>query len=130
MIRYLGVKEVLRIHQQVIREFGGSHGVRDLGLLESAVARPKAGFGDYEAYPTVVEKAAVLLHSIAKNHAFVDGNKRTALTSARTFLKRNGFLIRSDHPALLSFTLDVAEGRIDEPAMAAWLSDHTRPIRS
>ena len=126
MIHYLTVKEVLRIHQRVITTFGGAHGVRDLGLLESAVARPKAGFGDFEAYPTLVSKAAVLLHSLAANHAFVDGNKRTALVSCQTFLKRNGYMLQVDHQELLTFVLEVAQSAIDETAIAEWLERHSQ----
>lgn len=124
-VRYLSVKEVLRIHYRVIAQFGGSHGVRDLGLLESAVARPQAGFGDFEAYPDLFSKAAVLLHSLAKNHAFVDGNKRTSLVSGRIFLKRNGWRLRADHVELEQFVLQTATGTITEPAITAWLARHS-----
>lgn len=120
--QYLSVKEVLKIHHQVIKTFGGSHGVRDLGLLESAVARPKAGYLEYEAYSTLQEKAAVLLHSIIKNHAFIDGNKRTALVSCRVFLKRNGLILKASHPALIQFVVDIAEGTLDEEAITTWLT--------
>ena len=127
--RYLTVKEVLRIHHLVIATFGGSHGIRDLNLLESAVARPKAGFGEYEAYPSVIAKAAVLLHSLAKNHAFIDGNKRTALVSCRTFLKRNALRLTADHTELLQFVLDVATDLIDQSTIAVWLAAHTDQIQ-
>lgn len=113
MVRYLNVKEVLRIHHRVINTFGGTHGVRDLGLLQSAVARPQTGFGEFEAYPSLSSKAAALLESLARNHAFIDGNKRTALTSCRTFLKRNGQILEFDHQDLFEFVLDVAQGKLD-----------------
>jgi len=126
VIRYLGVKEVLRIHHRMITEYGGSHGVRDLGLLESAVARPKAGYNEYEAYPTVYEKAAVLLHSLIKNHAFLDGNKRTALMSCLTFLKRNRIVLKADHQELICFVIDIAKDTVDEIGISAWLQTHSQ----
>ena len=121
MNRYLSVKEVLRIHYLIIAQFGGVHGVRDLGLLESAVARPQAGFGDFESYPELWDKAAVLLHSLAKNHAFLDGNKRTALLVIRLFLKRNGYLLQPDHDTAASFVADVASSKVPEHEISRWL---------
>ena len=73
----ISLKEVLYLHEQSIKDFGGSHGIRDHGLLESAIERPNATFGGEELYPTIFLKAAALLESIVKNHPFVDGNKRT-----------------------------------------------------
>src|SRR5688572_20333207 len=81
-VKYLSPQQVLAIHDQMIKRFGGSSGIRDVGLLESAVARPKATFDGNDLYPSIFQKAAALLQSLLKNHPFVDGNKRTALTSA------------------------------------------------
>jgi len=74
-VRYLGLAEVLSLHQQILEETGGADGVRDLGALESALAQPKLSAGGLEAYPTLIEKAVALCFSLSKNHAFVDGNK-------------------------------------------------------
>ncbi len=90
MIRYLTLIEVLHLHRQVINQSGGSLGVRDLGLLESAVAQPKMTFGGEDLYPTVIDKAAALAFSIIRNHPFVDGNKRTGHAAMETFLISNG----------------------------------------
>jgi death on curing protein len=128
MIRYITVKEVLRMHWRVIKTFGGSHGVRDLNLLESALARPKAGFGDYEAYPDIFMKAAVLLYSLIKNHPFIDGNKRTGLTACIVFLKRNGFMLQADESDIVTFTVSIAEGKMAEEDIAAWLKEHAIAI--
>ena len=124
MARYLTVKEILRIHWRVIKMFGGSHGVRDLNLLESAVARPKAGFGDYEAYPDVFIKAAVLVSSIINNHPFIEGNKRTGLMSCRIFLKRNGYKLQGTEGELVDFAIAIAAGELSEQEIADWFKGH------
>ena len=86
----LTAEQVLFIHSRLIDETGGSHGVRDTGLLLSAVERPKSGFGDTELYPDIFAKSAALMESLIKNHPFIDGNKRTAITSSAIFLQVNG----------------------------------------
>ncbi len=79
-------KEVIKIHSILIDQFGGSHGVRDYDLLDSAVNRPIATFGNEELYPTPIDKAAAILESIVKNHPFLDGSKRTGYVLARLLL--------------------------------------------
>ncbi len=86
-MRYLSAEQVLFIHARVIDETGGAHDVRDIGLLQSAVARPKATFGGKDLYADVLSKAAALVESLARNHPFVDGNKRTAIISTGIFLE-------------------------------------------
>ena len=83
---FLSVAEVLAIHHLQIEEYGGSHGIRDRGLLESAVFRPQIGY-----YSDIREEAAALMESLANNHPFLDGNKRTAFASVHTFLLVNGY---------------------------------------
>lgn len=126
MANYLSAKEVIRIHYKAIKLFGGAHGVHDVGLLESAVARPKAGFGDYEAYPDLFMKAAVLLHSLVKNHPFIDGNKRTALVGTGLFLVRNEYHLVAEKDELVVFVLDVAQSRRSESEIAVWLRQHSQ----
>ncbi len=94
-MRYLTIEEVLRLHDRVISRTGGSAGVRDRGALESAVAQPQMTFSGDDLYPTLPEKAATLCFSLAMNHPFVDGNKRTAHAAMEVFLILNGFEIRS-----------------------------------
>ena len=84
------VEQVLFLHSRLVEETGGAHGVRDLGLLESAVARPGATFGGEDLYAEVFRKAAALMASLILNHPFVDGNKRTGIAAAALFLARNG----------------------------------------
>lgn len=125
-MRYLSPREVLYIHFAVAE---GS-GVRDVGLLESALARPRSSAarssaGGEEAYPSIFEKAAVLLDSICGNHPFVDGNKRTAITTASIFLSENGYEVTATNNELEEFTLLVARTKPDIGEIAKWFEDHT-----
>jgi len=88
--KYLAVREVLRLHEGVLADSGGTAGLRDRGALESAVAQPQATFGGEDLYPTLPEKAAALAFGIVNNHPFVDGNKRTALNTTTVFYLLNG----------------------------------------
>ena len=102
---YLSAEQVLFLHDQLIEETGGEHGVRDLGGLESALARPQAAFGDTEFYPDVFTKAAVLIDGLTRNHAFIDDNKRISISTAVLFLQVNCWLVShqdsSDKVALI-----------------------------
>jgi death-on-curing protein len=109
-MRYLTVEEVLEINAEVM---GGGHTLRDLGLLESAVARPQASAFGADAYPDWASKAAALLHSLVLNHAFVDGNKRTAVLSTLVFLDLNGYVVRWDQQEALDFVLRLATHQIE-----------------
>jgi death-on-curing protein len=109
---------------------GGSAGVRDQGLLESAVYRPQASFGSEDLYPDLFSKAAALGHSIIKNHPFVDGNKRTGFEAMRLLLRLNGYDIQASLNAKFSFVLAIAEGKLKEQAITDWLKQHGRQRRS
>ena len=99
--------------------------VRDVGLLESALARPQAtAFGE-DAYPGVHEKAAALLHSIARNHALVDGNKRLALAATIVFYGINGWKLTFDQDSVYELVIQIAEGKLEVPAIASELEAHT-----
>jgi len=101
-IKYLSVNDVLEIHQEQISEFGGSFGLRDEFLLISAVSRPQSGY-----YSTIIEQASALWESLSQNHPFIDGNKRTALDSALTFLAINGYSLNIIDEELKSFLLNL-----------------------
>src|SRR5215472_8539651 len=104
---YLTVGEVLQIHHQLIENYGGAHGLRDNGLLESAVFRPQIGY-----YNTVAEEAAALMESLANNHPFLDGNKRIAFAAAHTFLIINGYDLDVDPLAAYNFIMGaIAKGK-------------------
>lgn len=113
-MHYLSPEEILAIHAEIIDRYGGLHGLRDLGLLDSAAARPRAGFGDFEAYPSLFEKAAVLLYSLIRNHAFLDGNKRTGVVCTVIFLERNGYHLKITTNTLVQLALDIANDKINE----------------
>lgn len=109
----LTVEVVQEIHAEAIGQFGGSAGIRELALLESAVAAPKASFGGESVYTDIVEVAAAYLFFLCRNHPFVDGNKRAALGSCIVFLRLNGVEPQSDSQAWEDLTLDVAASRIN-----------------
>jgi len=110
---HLTVAIVLEIHAEAIARFGGSAGIRDLALLESAVAAPQASFGGRSPYEDMGEVAAAYLFYLCRNHPFIDGNKRAALGACLVFLRLNGIPTAPDGPEWESLTLDVAASRID-----------------
>ena len=130
MIRYLNPYQILVIHKCIIDETGGLHGLRDAGLMESAVHRPKASFGGEEFYPTIFLKAAALFHSLINNHPFVDGNKRTAFTAADIFLKQNGKKIIATNKSVEIFTVKIVEKKLDVQHIADWLNKNSAKYRA
>jgi len=124
-MKYLSVEEVLYLHYRLVKRTGGAPGLRDVGLLQSAVARPLTGYQGVEAYQTVFDKAAVLTHSIISNHPFVDGNKRTGIAAAGLFLRKNDYFLKSGQEEVVRFTLAIARGQIDWPEIAAWLQKYS-----
>ena len=118
---YLTAEQVLFIHARLIAETGGEHGLRDLGLLLSAVARPQASFNQADLYPNIFTKAAALLESLIGNHPFVDGNKRTGITAAALFLRLNGCQLKVSNQELENFTLRVAQGGVSQEQIVDWL---------
>ena len=127
-MNYLTAEQVLFLHARLIEETGGSHGVRDVALLESAVARPQATFDGVDLYPDLFCKAADLMESLIRNHPFIDGNKRTGITSAALFLRQNGRYLTAANSELEAFTLYVTESRPDVSEIAAWLETHSAPV--
>ncbi len=126
-MKYLSAEQVLFIHSRIIDTTGGAHGVLDIGLLRSAVSRAMATFEGRDLYPDVFHKAAALMQSLARNHPFVDGNKRTAITSAGVFLSRNGCRLNAGQKELEKFTLSVATGKASFDSTVAWLRKHASP---
>lgn len=124
-ITYLALEEVLAIHDNQIETHGGSHGIRDLGLLESALARPQSSFAGEDLYPDIFHKAAVFMQSIILNHSFLDGNKRTGTVSAARFLFLNGYNIKVTNKILVDLALKVAAKKITLEQLAKWLKKHT-----
>ncbi len=103
-MKYLPAEQILFIHAGIIESTGGAHGVRDAGLLRSAAARPRATFGGKDLYADVFLKAAALAESVARNHCFIDGDKRTAIASAGLFLLLNGHQLEAGQGEVVRFT--------------------------
>jgi death-on-curing protein len=120
-VKYLSAEQVLFIHSRLIDRTGGRHGIRDLGLLQSAVARPAASFGGEDLYPDIFHKAASFLESLIRNHPFVDGNKRTAITAAALMLEQNGCRFRASPEELERFTIRMAAGKETLIKAVQWL---------
>ena len=118
---------ITAVHERLIAEYGGSSGLRDEGLLESALARPMHLFhyGD----PSLTGLAASYAVGIAKNHAFIDGNKRTAFVAAAVFLERNGLQLTASEAEATVAMLRVAEGSMSEKQLVRWLDEHTSEMR-
>lgn len=110
---HLTVDIVREIHEEAIARFGGSTGIREMALLESAIAAPQASFGGASPYSDLIEVAAAYLFYLCRNHPFLDGNKRTALGACIVFLRLNGFEPRGDGPEWEELTLAVAASELD-----------------
>lgn len=125
-MHYLDIIEVHELHRAIIDKSGGTAGVRDFALLHSAVERPKATFGGVDLYPNIWAKAASLLQSLCLNHAFTDGNKRTAWGATKRFLWVNGYhlLVKSHEGA--DFMVRVDNEKPHLKAIASWLKNHSK----
>lgn len=115
---FLTLAEVLEIHRDQIDRFGGTHGIRDMGLLESAIAMAKATFGGEFLHGSLFEQAAAYAHHIAENQPFLDGNKRAALGSALVFLDLNGIRLEDPKGRLYSAMIAIATRRLDKAGLA------------
>lgn len=129
MTRWLKIDRVLAIHQRQIAEHGGSDGVRDLGLLESALARPQ-NLHAYEPEADLASLAAAYAFGIVKNHPFVDGNKRTGYVVMESSIYRNGGELRADRVDKYLTFISLADGSLSEDELAAWLRKGLSPISS
>lgn len=123
-MRYLSLAEVLELHERLIATSGGTGGIRDIHLLESAVYQPRVTFDQTDLYPDVVSKAAALCHSLIMNHPFVDGNKRVGHAAMETFLILNGFEIDANIDQQERIVLDVASGKLRREEFTSWLGRH------
>ena len=121
---YLTPEKVLFLHAQLVAETGGSHGVRDLNLLLSALGRPQASFDDQDLYPN----AAALMDSLIRDHPFVDGNKRTGVAAAALFLRINGYRLTAVSSELEKVTLEVARSEHTLGEIASWLQAHAGAV--
>jgi death-on-curing protein len=128
MTRYLTLQEVLDIHRWALQAFGGPGGIRDVGLVESALAAPQMTFDGVELHSTLVEKAAALAFSLVMNHGFVDGNKRVGFWSMDTFLRLNGQGVVCTAEEGEQTFLSLAAGEMTREQLTDWLSPRCRPL--
>jgi death on curing protein len=124
-VRYLTASDLYNINNEVM---DGNTLVRDMHLLNSAARRPAITLFGQTQFPTIFDKAAALLHSLAYHHLFVDGNKRTAVRAVALFLELNGYEVTWDFDTQYPFVLEVAQGKVDVPRIAEWLAQHVRPV--
>ena len=123
-MKTLSKNQVTALHSALIREFGGIDGIRDEGLLESALAAPFQTFGGEPVYPSLQAKAAQLGFGLIRNHPFVDGNKRIGAHTMLVFLAVNGIELRYEQQELIDIVLSVAAGQIDRQGLLPWILDH------
>ena len=129
--RFLTVQEVLDIQQAVVSEHGGSFGLRDPSMLDSAVHTPQATFGSEWLYPSLFDMAAAYLIHLALNHPFVDGNKRTAWVSMRIFLRLNGFRLKPRRKDAVQLVVHIAEGQMrDWRQVSEWIAQRAEETPS
>lgn len=123
-MKTLSKNQVTALHSALIWEFGGIDGIRDEGLLESALAAPFQTFGGEPVYPSLQAKAAQLGFGLIRNHPFVDGNKRIGAHTMLVFLAVNGIELRYEQQELIDIVLSVAAGQIDRQGLLQWILDH------
>lgn len=123
-VLYPTLSETLELHKRLIERFGGKDGVRDLGLLESALMRPQTGY-----YNSLSLQAAALLQSLTQNHSFIDGNKRVAFATSAIFLRMNGYRLKVDADNGESFLINrVIMGKAEIEEIASWLEKHMAAV--
>lgn len=123
--RFLTLRRVIAIHEDQIARYGGSAGIRDIGLLQSAIAIPKATFGGKYLHEDLYMMAAAYLYHIVLNHPFIDGNKRARLVAAILFLDVNGVKVIADEDEIADLVLAVAEGKTDKATVADFLKENS-----
>ena len=127
MIVWIGKPLALAIHDRQLAEHGGGSGVRDESLLDSALARPQQLYAHGHPPPDLADLAASLAHGLARNHPFVDGNKRTAAVTCEVFIELNGGVLQADDLELYPVYIGLADGSLPEAEFATWLRERIRP---
>lgn len=123
---FLGLDEVIEIHRNQIERYGGRAGLRDIGLLQSAIAMPQASHGGEYLHADLFEMAAAYLFHIVQNHPFVDGNKRVGTVAALVFLALSGVEVGVSNDTLFQTVLAIAQGKLGKAAIAEFLRRHSR----
>lgn len=122
----LSIEQVLYLHERIIEKAGGKQGTRDFTLMHSALERCKATFGGEDLYATLFDKASALLHSLVMNHAFLDGNKRTAYQTMKRFLYDNGYRMTAGQKEIVRFCISINNKGVRGKEIVQWLQDHTQ----
>lgn len=126
--RFLDLSQVLAIHRDQVERYGGSLGLRDGGLLDAALAMPRAMFGGEYLHEDIYSMAAAYLFHLVLNHAFIDGNKRVGFVAAAVFLELNGIEVVANNDQVVDFVLLVAQGEIEKSAVAEFLRQNSQNI--
>jgi len=125
-MNYLTEQEILVIHSEIIDITGGSHGVRDIGLLISITNKPKMKFGGKVLYKTIFDKAATYLESLINFHVFIDGNKRTAITATARFLHKNGYELKVKNKKMELFVLSIIKKKPELNEISKWIKKNSK----
>lgn len=125
-MKILTLEQLLELHALVVKETGGSNGLRDLGRLESAIASQTQNVFGEDLYPTIFEKSAALIRGIIADHAFVDGNKRTAMLAGITLMEINSILFKASHGDIEDFAVKIAVEKLDIKIISEWLSERIK----
>ena len=128
-MKYPTLKQVLELHRRVVQRSGGSAGVRDMGMVESALAQPAMSFGGQELHPSLEQKAAALGFSLINNHPFVDGNKRIGHAAMELLLMLNGYEISAPVDEQEQFILRIAASEASREELVEWLRAHVVPLK-
>ncbi len=126
-MQLLTLEQVLTLHQQIIEQSGGATGIRDRGILESALAQPYISYDGQDLYPTLIEKVAALGFSLINNHPFVDGNKRIGHAAIEVMLLMNGYEIQADVDTQETVILSMAASEMSRESFLKWLQRHVAP---
>jgi death on curing protein len=127
-MKFLSAKDIIFINEEVVDESGGSIGIRDFGLIDSAANRPRASFGGEDLYPSLFLKAAALFHSIIFNHAFLDGNKRTSIAAVEVFLGINKYQLKASQKEKEDFVMSIVEEKLEVEQIAQWLEKNSKKL--
>ena len=126
MMSKLSVEDIILLHQKVVDRTGGSQGIRDIGLVESAINRVFATFDGEELYKTTEAQIAVITYSLINNHGFVDGNKRIGIVTMLLLLRLNGYILQYSQQELIDLGLGLAAKRLNENDIQQWIKEHRR----
>lgn len=127
-MKIITIRQVLILHELQIEKYGGLSGIRDVGMLQSAIGRPFATFGGSDLYPDIFTKTAALIQSIIKNHPFLDANKRTAFVSAVTLLEMNEYSFVASNNEVVKYMLAVANENLTVDQISKWLKKYSKKI--